>query len=248
MTTVPEKVMSFLAGILPAQQLTPGYESRTIKDAEVIEALFHQAKTGCAWADLPSCYPSKTTVFRRRAEWIEAGVFDALLGEFLIEPKGEMLTDATFIECKAPIAERDWTKIGDGLKLQAVTSKDGRFSFFSVGSARPHESKVLLDLMEEMDSLPSKLLGDAAYATEDLRSYAATRGCKVVTTAYYGNTSKAKKLTPAMRRALKIRWAIERSFAWLKSFLGVATCRSRSLATYFVGLSLAIATINSRIG
>ena len=79
--------------ILPEQQFTLGYETRTIENGCVIEGLFYQAKTGCVWRDMPPCFPSKSTIFCRRAEWITAGVFDALIAAFLVEPSGEMITD-----------------------------------------------------------------------------------------------------------------------------------------------------------
>ena len=53
---------------------TPKYTKR-----EFINAIFYQARTGCAWRLLPHDLPLWSTVYKRFETWRDAGIWDRLL-------------------------------------------------------------------------------------------------------------------------------------------------------------------------
>ena len=166
---------------LVAQAGLSSQHHRRISDERVLEALHWQARTGCPWRLLPKALPGKSTIFRRRALWLAAGIFDALLVGALAPTTSEQLIDATFIEVKSPLPERGWTKIGNGLKILALCAPDGAFSAVSCGSAGPGEARLAAALFEHVPA-PRLLLADAAYDTRRLREALSKRDCRLLTT------------------------------------------------------------------
>ena len=158
----------------------------------------------------------------------------------------EQLIDATFIEVKSPLPQRGWTKIGNGLKILALCAPDGAFSAISCGSAGPGEARLAATLFERV-SPPQLLLADAAYDTRRLREQLSERDCRLLTTRPWPSRKIPLNTPTEVEYVRARRWPIERSFAWLKAYAGIAVCRARSLAAFGVALALAIATINSRM-
>jgi len=217
-------------------------DPRYVPDERVIDALYWQAKTNCPWRFLPPWFPSKSTVFERRARWISAGVFDTLMMLTLVDCPELGLIDATFIECKAPLAERGWTKIGNGIKVQALCDGNGRLSSVIIDSAGPGEA----NMARRFECLPSILIGDSAYDTLALREHARELDCELVTTNNWPGRKQSLDEREVRAAAKRERWPIERTFGWLKSFRAVGTCYARSVETYLVSFSLATANYNLR--
>ena len=53
---------------------TPTHSKR-----DLLNALFYQARTGCAWRLLPPDLPPWSTVYKRFEAWRDAGIWDQLL-------------------------------------------------------------------------------------------------------------------------------------------------------------------------
>jgi len=226
-----------------------GASPRFISHEAVLDLLAQQVRLGIPWRSMPH----KSTLLAHRRSWIKAGVFDALLGSALVEPDEVSYVDCTFIECKQPHPDRGWTKIGNGLKIQAVCRDDGRIVTLRVTCASPGEGRLLEALLDEQPDIPIQwIVGDSAYDSLRMREHCAERGMHMITT---NDGARRKMLSnnslddPEERAAARReRHVIERVFSWLKSWRGIATCYCRSAATYAAALALAVASINGRRG
>ena len=193
--------------------------------------------------------PCKSTVLARRRHWIELGVFDALLGLVLAEPDEVSYVDCTFIECKQPHPDRGWTKIGNGLKIQAICRDDRRIVGVRVSAAGPGEARLLKAFLDERPDLPIQwIVGDSAYDTRAARADCEERGAHLITTNNAPGRTTGSLDDPDERRAARHgRNVIERVFARLKDWRAIATCYCRSAATYGAALALAVASLNGRL-
>jgi transposase len=64
-------------------------------------------RSGCRWQDLPDCFPSAPTCWRRHRDWTQAGVWEKVWGLVLgeLDAAGlldttELFLDATFVEAR----------------------------------------------------------------------------------------------------------------------------------------------------
>ncbi len=76
-------------------------------DREVLNGIFWIMRTGAAWQDLPSRYPSYSTCYRRFHAWCRSGVFERILETLAqdLEERGrldlsECFIDGTFVPAK----------------------------------------------------------------------------------------------------------------------------------------------------
>ncbi len=223
-----------------------GASPRFISHEVLLALLALQARLGTPWRFMPH----KSTLLARRRRWIEQGVFDALLSLSLAEPNEVSYVDCTFIECKSPHPERGWTKIGNGLKIQAICRDDRQIVAARVSCASPGEGRLLEALLREQPDLPIQwLVGDAAYDALRTRVLCAARGAHLITTNDGPRRTTGSLDDPWERRAARHeRGVIERVFARLKDWRAVATCYCRSAATYGAALALAVASLNGRLG
>ena len=71
------------------------------------EGILWILRTGARWKDLPDCFPSFTTCWRRHREWTEAGIFEEAWGRLLdeLDARGELnleeaMADGSFSSAK----------------------------------------------------------------------------------------------------------------------------------------------------
>jgi len=64
-------------------------------------------RSGCRWEDLPDCFPSPATCWRRHRDWTNEGVWERVWALVLTELEGagrldtsELALDATFVEAR----------------------------------------------------------------------------------------------------------------------------------------------------
>ena len=64
-------------------------------------------RSGCRWEDLPDCFPSPATCWRRHTAWSAAGVWEKVWALVLAELEeaghldtSELCLDATFVEAR----------------------------------------------------------------------------------------------------------------------------------------------------
>jgi transposase len=81
-------------------------------DRSCFEGIVHVLRNGLRWREVPACFPSGVTCWRRHREWTEAGVWHrvwksvlAELGEAGKLDTSELVLDGTFIEAKKGASE-----------------------------------------------------------------------------------------------------------------------------------------------
>ena len=79
----------------------------TIEPRICVEGIIWVLRTGARWKDLPSCFPSPTTCWRRFEQWTSEGIWEKAWGRLLrqLDRSGklklnESIADATFASAK----------------------------------------------------------------------------------------------------------------------------------------------------
>ena len=72
-----EEQWAVLAPLIPPAK--PGGRPRTVDLREVVNALFYQARTGCAWDYLPHDLPPKSSVWDYFQRWRDDGTWQKLV-------------------------------------------------------------------------------------------------------------------------------------------------------------------------
>ena len=108
------------------------------------------------------------------------------------------------------------TKRGKSPKIMAVTDADGVVLSVSLQSASPHEVTLVEKTLENrfVDELPEMLIGDRAYDSDPLDARLAEKGVELIA-PHRSNRRKRKTQGGRKLRRYKLRWKIERFFAWL---------------------------------
>ncbi|MCD4737349.1 MAG: transposase [Bacteroidales bacterium] len=94
----------FIKPFLPPQ---PRTGRRRIDDRKVINGILFVLITGCRWGDMPGCYGSPVTAWRRLKVWSHEGIWNQIMealrnnvyhkGQFSLET---VCVDSSFIETK----------------------------------------------------------------------------------------------------------------------------------------------------
>ncbi|WP_370574514.1 transposase [Methanomethylovorans sp.] len=78
----------FIKPFLPPQPITG---RKRADDRKVINGIIFVLITGCRWADMPQCYGSRATAWRRLKWWSEEGIWYEIM---------ESLRDSTYQDSK----------------------------------------------------------------------------------------------------------------------------------------------------
>lgn len=78
-TDLSDAEWQLLEPLLPQRRPGDGRGApRTHSRREILNAIFYQARTGCAWEDLPRDFPPKGTVYDYFRKWRRDGTLDQL--------------------------------------------------------------------------------------------------------------------------------------------------------------------------
>jgi transposase len=181
--------------------------------------------TGAGWADLPRCYPPKSTVHRWFQRWVDEGVFERIvtrlagdlyaLGDLEV---AECFIDGTFAPAKKGGDAVGKTKRGKGTKIMGIADAHGLPVSILVASATPHEvtlaeATVAARVVEEV---PEHLIGDKAYDSDKLDAGLAAMGVEMIA-PHRRNRQEPTQDGRALRRYQR-RWKVERLWAWLQNY------------------------------
>ena len=125
------------------------------------------------------------------------------------------------------------TKRGKGTKLMAVADGAGFPLAISVGSAAPHEVKLVEETLEKRftEEKPERLIGDRAYDSDPLDESLQKQGIEMIA-PHKSNRKKPATQDGRILRRYKRRWKIERLFAWLQNFRRIQVRHDRFLENY----------------
>jgi len=136
------------------------------------------------------------------------------------------------------------TKRGKGTKLMAVADGAGFPVAISVGSASPHEVRLVEDTLDKrfIEEKPERLIGDRAYDSDPLDEILAEQGILLIA-PHKRNRKKPKTQDGRALRRYRRRWKVERLFAWLQNYRRILVRYDRFLENYLAFVQLACIVI-----
>ena len=125
------------------------------------------------------------------------------------------------------------TKRGNGTKLIAMADGAGLPIAISIGSASPHEVKLVETTLKARFTKvrPKRLIGDRAYDSDPLGERLRQQGIQMIA-PHKVNRKKASSQDGRALRRYRRRWKIERLFAWLQNFRRIQVRHDRILENY----------------
>ena len=229
-----EPIFEQFEALLPDREVNHplGCHRPRIPDRVVFERLVQVLVFGCAYERIADEVCSATTLRRRRDEWMEAGVMDALEGMALSSYDraiGLELADVSVDGCttKSPRGgEKSGRSPVDRAKqgIERSTAVDGRGIPIGVvvAGANRHDSPLLaptLDAAQTSVGLPehARIHLDRAYDSKKTRRLLESRGLVGVI---------SEKGRPAPLTA-GLRWIVERTNSWHNAHKKLVWCTER---------------------
>lgn len=138
------------------------------------------------------------------------------------------------------------TKRGKGTKLMAVADGAGFPVAVSVGSASPHEIKLVEKTLNTclVDENPERLIGDRTYDNDPLDQKLAEQGILLIA-PHKSNRKKPRPQDGRILRRYRRRWKVERLFAWLQNYHRIWVRYDSFLENYLAFVHLACIVIRN---
>ena len=207
--------------------------------------------TGCRWQDLPREYGASTTVWRRLKRWGEEGVWERIWRAALaaLDQQGQLdwsiaFLDASFAPAKNGGDKVGVTKKGKGTKWMLVVDGNGVPLGFYLESANKAEVKLAEQTLDTISvSRPrgrpkrraEKLVADRTYDSRAFRGALRRRGMHMCIPPKRRPANwRAKRGRPvvAHQADYRLRYKVERSFAWLGAYRRLLIRWERQCAIY----------------
>ncbi len=256
----PEVVDTVWAAVAPrlpvhAENHPLGCHRPRVPDRDCFEVMLVRLVTGCSWEDAERLCHNKvsdTTARARRDEWVEAGVFDAVVGEALCAydkiiglDLSEVAVDGSLH--KAPAGGEgtgknptDRAKLG--WKWSVLTDKHG-IPLGWVGDGANRNDSILLDATLAavaghglLDDVGTIWL-DRGYDSTTTRERLAERG---ITDAVIAKRRRRGDSEPKKNQPMGLRWPVERTNSWLSNFGQLRRNTDRKTVHRLAQLALAV--------
>ncbi len=169
------------------------------------------------------------------------------LEQVMPEPPEIGIADASFQRARTGGDGIGLTRHGKGSILQVIVNLDSLPSSVLIASAgSPGESRLLAEsITDNPKILPRILIGDKAYDTDYLRELCDQHDTFLVSKPRKGRVDYTERLSEyeKLDGSIRIRWPVERLFAWLTAYRGVVTRYARTLHNHAQATYLALAQI-----
>ncbi|MGW2441873.1 IS5 family transposase [Streptomyces goshikiensis] len=235
---VPDGLWERVAPLLPpAPERRHRHPGRLrVPDRVALAGVMYVLRTGVAWRDVPTetvgC--SGVTAWRRLRDWTEAGVWPRLHAALLTELRRASLLDLD--DCSVDGSHVRALKRGDhvgpspvdrarpGSKHHLIVDRHGTPLAVTLTGGNRHDVTQLLPLLDAVPSIrglrgrprrkPRRLYADRGYDFDKYRRLLWKRGIKPVI---------AQRGVAHGSGLGKVRWVVERAFAWLHQFKRLRT-------------------------
>jgi len=256
---VVDAVWAAVEALIPERPATNhplGCHRPRIDDRLCFEAILFRLVTGCSW-DVAGRLGkgSETTLRNRRDEWIEAGVFDALVEQALAGYDKIIGLDLSEVSIdgsqhKAPFGGqgtgRNPTDRGkQGWKWSICTDRDGIPIGWAIDAANRHDTilleptlKAVADrgLIADIETLHL----DRGYDNQPVQVLVAEIGIDDLACARKRKRGTATKPNPV---PLGMRWPVERTNSWLSNYGQLRRNTDRFIIHRLAAIALAVALI-----
>jgi transposase len=242
--------------LLPPKPAHPRGGRPFADDKACFAGVVYQLRNACRWNDLPACFPSGVTCWRRHRDWTRAGVWSGVWKAVLAELAAAGLLDATQLPGRhlRGGAKRGAcvgaTRCEVGVKIEVVTDARGTPLGVATDAALVSETMLgpaaLADIPAGVTLPPMvPVVADRAYDSDPLRAHLAARGLRLLSPHRRGRVRPPANDGRRMRRYRR-RYVVERTFAWLHVYRRVVTRfeRKADLHDGFVHLALAFICLN----
>jgi transposase len=228
-------------------------------DRRTIEGILYILITGCRWQDLPREYGAPTTVWRRLKRWGEEGVWERICRAALgaLDQQGKLdwsmaFLDGSFAPAKNGGEKVGLTKKGKGAKWMLVIDGNGLPLGFHLDSAQVAEVRLAERTLDTVRvarprgrprQRPKKLVADRGYDSGGFRQALRHRGIQMcIPPKRRPKQWKAKRGRPVVARKddYRLRYKVERSFAWLGNFRRLLIRWERLFSVYRSGFAFAV--------
>ncbi len=207
------------------------------EDRRTVEGILYVLITGCRWQDLPREYGAPTTVWRRLKRWGETFVWERIWRAALaaLDLRGHLdwtiaFLDGSFAPAKNGGEKVGLTRKGKGTKWMLVVDGNGLPFGFHPNGANRAEVRLAEQTLDTIwvarprgrpKQRPEKLVADRGYASRAFRRV--LRGCGIrmcIPPKRRPKNWKAMRGRPVVARKddYRLRYKVERSFAWLGNF------------------------------
>jgi transposase len=206
-------------------------------DRRTIEGILYVLITGCRWQDLPREYGAPTTVWRRLRRWGEEGIWEHIWRAALaaLDRQGQLdwtmaFLDGSFVPAKRGGEKIGLTQKGKGTKWMLVIDGNGLPLGLHLDSASCAEVRLAEQTLDTITvarphgrpkTRPKKLVADRGYDSSAFRNALRGRGIRMcIPPKRRPKQWKAKRGRPVVARKAdyRLRYKVERSFAWLGNF------------------------------
>ena len=249
---ITEPLWEQFCALLPQRDVDHplGCHRSRIPDCVVFEKLVRVLIFGCAYWRIADEECSATTLRRRRDEWIEAGVMDALeemAREAYDRAIGLELADVA-VDCCVTKAPRGGEKAGrspvdrgkQGIKRSMVVDGEGIPPGVVAAGANHHDSPLLaptLDALRTLGGLPEPVSVhlDRGYDSKPTRRLLEERGLA-------GVISEKGRSAPL---GTTKRWVVERTNSWTNAHKKLVWCTERRgrVIDFWIALSNAVVIV-----
>jgi transposase len=215
--------------------------------------------TGCRWQDLPREYGAPTTVWRRLKRWGEAGIWERIWRAALavLDRQSQLdwtmaFLDGSFAPAKNGGDKVGLTKKGKGTKWMLVVDGNGLPLGFHLDGANRAEVRLAEETLDTIrvarplgrpKQRPEKLVADRGYDSSTFRHMLRGRGIRMcIPPKRRPKNWKAKRGRPVVARKedYRLRFTVERSFAWLGTFRRLLIRWERLFSVYLGFFTLGV--------
>jgi len=220
-TDLTDAQWAMIGPMLPPAK--PGGRDREVDLREVVNTLLYMARAGCQWAMIPHDLLPKSTVWDYFNAWKKDGTLtaiqDALRRRVRAEAGRQEDPSACCIDTQSVKTHHqgadstiDGGKKVKGRKRHIVVDTLGLLLAVAVTGAALHDGRSAPCVLGKLSGRTTRRLevvfADAKYNTQPLRDWIRARGEKY-------EVEVVSKPSGGKFEVLRMRWVVERTFAWL---------------------------------